>query len=157
MDAPLEHLAEEIARLQRRVNELTAALAAANGELQRERADRARTEEALRARERFRAIVEDLPVMVTLTTPDGEFAEGGTRHPYSERQEGRTVGGGSRSSLATMLTSAGSESAFILRITWPRCAFTVISVIPSSPPTCLFKRPETTSTMTSRSRGVSDA
>ena len=28
--------------------------------------------------------------------------------------------------------------------------------MPSSPPTCLFKRPETTSTMTSRSRAVSN-
>jgi two-component system NarL family sensor kinase len=34
-----------------------------------------------------------------------------------------------------MCTSAGTESAFILRITCPRCAFTVISLIPSSPPT----------------------
>ena len=59
--------------------------------------------------------------------------------------------------VTAMFTSAGSESAFIFRITWPRCAFTVISLIPSSPPTCLFKRPETTSAMTSRSRGVSDA
>ena len=53
-----------------------------------------------------------------------------------------------------MCTSAGSESAFIFRMTWPRCAFTVISLMPSSPPTCLFKRPEATRTMTSRSRGV---
>jgi len=36
----------------------------------------------------------------------------------------------------------------ILRITWPRCALTVISVIPSSPPTCLFIRPDTTRAMT---------
>ena len=56
-----------------------------------------------------------------------------------------------------MMTSAGSESAFIFRITWPRCALTVISLMPSSPPTCLFRRPETTSSMTSRSRRVSDA
>ena len=51
----------------------------------------------------------------------------------------------------------GSESAFILRITWPRCAFTVISLMPSSPPTCLFSSPDTTSAITSRSRRVSDA
>ncbi len=44
-----------------------------------------------------------------------------------------------------MFTNAGSDAAFILRITWPRWAFTVISLIPSSPPTCLFKSPETTS------------
>jgi PAS domain S-box-containing protein len=41
--------------------------------------DRRRAEEALRARERFRVIVDDLPAMVTLMTPDGEFAEG-NRH-----------------------------------------------------------------------------
>jgi PAS domain S-box-containing protein len=41
--------------------------------------DRRRAEEALRARERFRVIVDELPVMVTLMTPDGEFAEG-NRH-----------------------------------------------------------------------------
>jgi two-component sensor histidine kinase len=49
------------------------------------------------------------------------------------------------------------ESAFILRITWPRCALTVISLMPSSPPTCLFSSPDTTSAITSRSRDVSDA
>jgi plasmid stabilization system protein ParE len=37
------------------------------------------------------------------------------------------------------------------------CAFTVISLMPSSPPTCLFNIPETTNGMTSRSRGVSDS
>ena len=36
------------------------------------------------------------------------------------------------------------------------CAFTVISLMPSSPPTCLFNSPETTNAMTWRSRGVSD-
>jgi PAS domain S-box-containing protein len=41
--------------------------------------ERKRAEEAVRARERFRVIVDDLPVMVTLMTPDGEFAEG-NRH-----------------------------------------------------------------------------
>jgi PAS domain S-box-containing protein len=79
MDAPLEPSTEEAARLQRRVSELTDALAAVSGELQQERADRRRAQEALRTRERFRAIVDDLPVMVTLMTPDGEFAEG-NRH-----------------------------------------------------------------------------
>jgi hypothetical protein len=39
----------------------------------------------------------------------------------------------------------------------PRCAFTVISLIPSSPPTCLFNRPETTSSITCRSRWERDA
>ena len=58
-----------------------------------------------------------------------------------------------RPSRAAIVTRSGSESAFILRIIWPRCAFTVISLIPSSPPTCLFSKPETTSPMTWRSRG----
>ena len=56
-----------------------------------------------------------------------------------------------------MDTRSGSEPAFILRITWPRCAFTVISLMPSSPPTCLFNSPATTSPITSRSRGVNDS
>ena len=38
--------------------------------------ERRQTEEVLRARERFRLIVDDLPEMVTLMTPDGEFADG---------------------------------------------------------------------------------
>jgi PAS domain S-box-containing protein len=79
MDVPRDDLTEEIARLQRCVDDLTAALTAVTRELQQERDDRRRTEEALRARDRFRVIVDDLPVMVTLMTPDGEFAEG-NRH-----------------------------------------------------------------------------
>jgi PAS domain S-box-containing protein len=38
--------------------------------------ERKRAEDNLRARERFRVIVDDLPTMVTLMTPDGEFADG---------------------------------------------------------------------------------
>ena len=60
-------------------------------------------------------------------------------------------------SLAAILTRSARDSAFILCITRPRCAFTVISLMPSSPPTCLFKRPETTSAITCRSRPVRDA
>ena len=41
--------------------------------------ERWQTEEVLRARDRFRLIVDDLPEMVTLMTPDGEFADG-NRH-----------------------------------------------------------------------------
>ena len=52
---------------------------------------------------------------------------------------------------------SAKEPAFIFRITWPRCAFTVISLMPSSKPTCLFSRPRTTNAMTSRSRGLNDA
>ncbi len=56
------------------------------------------------------------------------------------------------SSLPAMFTSAARVRTFILRMTLPRCAFTVISLIPTSPATCLFKRPETTRDMTWRSR-----
>ena len=51
-----------------------------------------------------------------------------------------------------MVTRFGSESAFILRITWPLWAFTVISLMPSSPPTCLVKSPLTTNAITCCSR-----
>jgi len=60
-------------------------------------------------------------------------------------------------SLAAIVTKSTRESAFIFRITWPRCAFTVISLMPSSPPTCLFNSPETTNAVTSRSRRLSEA
>jgi hypothetical protein len=43
----------------------------------------------------------------------------------------RPAGGASRS-FAAMLTRSASEPASILRITCPRCAFTVISLMPSS-------------------------
>jgi hypothetical protein len=39
-----------------------------------------------------------------------------------------------------ILTRSAKDSAFIFCITWPRCAFTVISLMPRSAPTCLFKR-----------------
>ena len=48
--------------------------------------------------------------------------------------------------------SSRNELACIFSIMLPRCTFTVISEMPSSAPTCLFKRPDTTSPMTSRSR-----
>src|SRR5580658_2480726 len=60
-------------------------------------------------------------------------------------------------SLAAIFTRSARESAFIFCITLPRCAFTVISLIPSSPATCLFNRPETTNTITCRSRCESEA
>jgi PAS domain S-box-containing protein len=43
--------------------------------------ERRRAEEEVRARERFRAIVDELPVMVTLMTPAGEFADGNRHMP----------------------------------------------------------------------------
>src|SRR2546425_2379699 len=72
------------------------------------------------------------------------------------KPNGQPFGGGARRSVAAIVTRPARESAFIFRITWPRCAFTVISLMPSSPPTCLFSRPETTNAMTSRSRRLSD-
>ena len=68
--------------------------------------------------------------------------------------ECQPFGAGARPSLAAIVTRSAREAACIFRITLPRCAFTVISLMPSSPPTCLFKRPETTNAMTSRSRGL---
>ena len=68
--------AQELAQ---RVAQQTAELAAVNQELQRAIEERRRTEEALRAREPFRTIVDELPEMVTLMTADGEFEEG-NRH-----------------------------------------------------------------------------
>lgn len=40
-----------------------------------------------------------------------------------------------------MFTKLGNDAAFILRITLPRCALTVISLMSSSLPTCLFNIP----------------
>jgi hypothetical protein len=67
------------AELNEHVAQRTSELVAANEALQREVTERRRAEEDLRARERFRAIVDELPVMVTLMTPAGEFADG-NRH-----------------------------------------------------------------------------
>ena len=60
-------------------------------------------------------------------------------------------------SRAAILTRSGRLRANILRVSLPRCAFTVISLMPSSNATCLFRRPATTSVMTSPSRRVRDA
>jgi hypothetical protein len=54
------------------------------------------------------------------------------------------LGEGAKRMLAAIVTRSAREPASILRITLPRCAFTVILLIPSSPPTCLFNRPRTT-------------
>src|ERR1700756_1858409 len=59
-----------------------------------------------------------------------------------------------RSNLAAILTSSASDSACILRITWPRCIFTVISLVPRSKAICLLSMPATTMAMTSHSRAV---
>src|SRR5690606_38409314 len=81
----------------------------------------------------------------------GEERDGGVgRGPHPS-------GAATRPSLAAIFTRSGSEPARIFRITLPRWAFTVISLMPSSPPTCLFSRPATTSAITCRSREVSDA
>ena len=54
------------------------------------------------------------------------------------------------SRAAATLTSWARDSTCIFRITRPRWAFTVISLIPSSAAICLFGRPATTRAMISR-------
>ena len=81
--------------------------------------------------------------------------EGGTNDQLA--RETLSLGARARRSFAAIFTRSARESAFIFRITWPRWAFTVISLMPSSPPICLFNRPDTTNAMTSRSRWVRDA
>src|ERR1700730_9711036 len=72
------------------------------------------------------------------------------RHDHTECNHGNRLhlGIDGRSSRVAMFTNSARELAFILRITRPRCAFTVSSEMPSSPPACLFKRPPTTNAMT---------
>ena len=60
----------------------------------------------------------------------------------------------STGSLAAIFTNSARDPTFIFCITWPRCAFTVISLMPSSPATYLFNKPATTNAMTCRSRRV---
>jgi DNA-binding CsgD family transcriptional regulator len=50
--------------------------------------------------------------------------------------------------VAAMLTNSANERACIFRMIRPRCALTVISLIPSSSPTSLLNRPVTTRLMT---------
>src|SRR5215470_8372084 len=61
------------------------------------------------------------------------------------------------SRVLAIFTRSARELAFIFCITCPRCAFIVDSPMPSFHATCLFNKPETTSAMTCRSRGVSKA
>ena len=68
------------------------------------------------------------------------------------RRYAAVVAAGAGRSLAAIFTRSARESAFIFCITLPRCAFTVISLMPSSPPACLFNRPEATNNITCRSR-----
>ena len=72
--------------------------------------------------------------------------------PTSNRMAGVTHASRSFAAIEARWTR---DSAFIFCITLPRCAFTVISLMPNSHATCLFSRPETTSAITSRSRRLS--
>src|SRR5260221_524598 len=63
-------------------------------------------------------------------------------------------GGLLRPSWSARRTSWARPAACIFRITWRRCILTVISLTPSSPAICLFKRPAITSASTCRSRAV---
>jgi len=56
--------------------------------------------------------------------------------------------------FSAIWTSSTNDFARIFCMTLPRCIFTVISLVPSSPATCLFNRPRMTRLITSRSRGV---
>src|SRR5712664_1891428 len=62
----------------------------------------------------------------------------------SPRRGCQCFAAGSRRNRMAIVTRSASDSALILRITCPLCAFTVGSLMPSSKPTCLFKSPETT-------------
>lgn len=53
-------------------------------------------------------------------------------------------GRSSNLSRAAMLARSGRLRAHIFRMTWPRCAFTVTSLISRSNATCLLRRPLTT-------------
>src|SRR5580698_6452049 len=57
--------------------------------------------------------------------------------------------------FAAILTRSANDSAFIFCMTRPRCALTVISLIPNSPATCLLSMPVTTRVMTCCSLGDS--
>src|SRR5580658_2900017 len=82
-----------------------------------------------------------------------------SRQSYLTHQLARefTLGACTRRSLEAIFTRLAREPAFIFSITFPRWAFTVISLMPSSPAICLFNMPETTNAMTCCSRQVSDA
>ena len=69
MNGPFEHPADEIAHLQRRVNDLSAALAATHEDLHNERTHRKRIEDDLRDRE---LIVDSIPGLVALLTATGD-------------------------------------------------------------------------------------
>src|SRR3974390_1054857 len=60
-------------------------------------------------------------------------------------------------SISAIRLSSGSDRAFIFRIKWLRCTFTVDSVMPISAAICLFRRPAVTWIMTSRSRVLSES
>src|SRR5262245_51309243 len=57
---------------------------------------------------------------------------------------------GVKSSCSAMRARSSTEEAFILRMIWPRWAFTVTSLTPMSPAICLLSRPFNTSAITSR-------
>jgi hypothetical protein len=47
-------------------------------------------------------------------------------------------------SWSAILTSSGKDLAYIFFSAWLRCIVTVVSLAPSSAPTCSFNIPETT-------------
>jgi len=64
-----------------------------------------------------------------------------TREKQPERDhsmECQPFGARERQSFVAIVTRSASESACIFRMRLPRCIFTVISLILSAPPICLF-------------------
>jgi hypothetical protein len=88
---------------------------------------------------------------MSLVKPSGRLRIRAVFTNYYDREyryQAAAIAAGAGWSFAAILTRSARESALIFCITWPRCAFTVISLIPSSPPICLFSKPETTSAIT---------
>jgi hypothetical protein len=74
----------------------------------------------------------------------GRLAACGSRKTRQKQSESghsiecQPLGADERQSFAPIFTRSASESACIFRMRLPRCIFTVISLILSSPPICLF-------------------
>src|SRR6202012_4574891 len=95
-------------------------------------------------------VVDDTDRQISWLDTQLRLRLGGTRHvlpfPFGQRPRDAAIG-----------TRLAIDGASILRITRPRCAFTVISLMPSSPAICLFSKPKATNAITSRWRPLSEA
>jgi len=84
----------------------------------------------------------------TLLSSNGNRVWSGTLFYFGRKTRGVC---GKICSFSAMRTKSARESARILRITFPRCALIVTSVVPNSPAICLFSNPATISVKTCRS------